>query len=64
MLKMLMFDFKESEKKYFENNQISDLDITFYKNRLEESKSLNLKYGVLCKKLGILVAVFVVILLI
>lgn len=40
MLKMLMFDFKESEKKYFENNEVSDLDITFYKNNLNEMTEL------------------------
>lgn len=40
MLKMLMFDFRESEKKYFENNKISDLDITFYKNKLDDTTEL------------------------
>ena len=28
-MKMLMFDFRESEKEFFEKNKFTDIDITF-----------------------------------
>lgn len=40
MVKMLFFDLKNSEKKYFEENDTSDFEITFYKESLTESTKL------------------------
>ena len=40
MIKMLMFDYRESEKKYFERNKIEDFDITFYNESLNETTLL------------------------
>ena len=35
-MKMLMFDFRESEKDFFEQNKFSDIDITFISEPLNE----------------------------
>ena len=35
-IKMLIFDFRDSEKKFFENNKFEDFDITFFKESLNE----------------------------
>ncbi len=39
-MKMLFFDYRESEKKYFEKNKYPDYDITFYENSLNELTQL------------------------
>lgn len=39
-MKMLMFDFRESEKKFFNNNDFPDFDITFIKEPLNEMSEL------------------------
>ena len=36
MLKMLMYDFRESEKEFFNNNELTDFDITFINEPLNE----------------------------
>lgn len=41
MLKMLMFDFKDSEEKYFETNKVPDLDIKFYRHSLNDTIELD-----------------------
>jgi len=43
MIKMLFFDLKESEKKYFEDNYPSDFDIKFFKESLNEDTKLTVK---------------------
>ncbi len=40
MMKMLMFDFRDSEKKFFEDRVFTDIDITFYKEPLTENFEL------------------------
>lgn len=40
MVKILMFDLKESEKKFFYKNNVSDFDISFYKESLNETTKL------------------------
>ena len=40
-MKMLFFDFREAEEKYFENHIIQDCDITFYKESLNENTELS-----------------------
>lgn len=35
-IKMLIFDFRDSEKKFFENNKFKNFDITFFKESLNE----------------------------
>ncbi|MCM1265341.1 MAG: hypothetical protein NC200_03995 [Candidatus Gastranaerophilales bacterium] len=40
MIKMLMFDYRESEKKYFEHNDIEDFEISFHRESLNESTLL------------------------
>jgi len=42
MVKMLFFDLKESEKKFFEENDLSDFEISFYKECLDENTKLTL----------------------
>lgn len=42
-MKMLLFDFRESEEKYFKNHIIQDCDITFYKESLNENTILSEK---------------------
>lgn len=39
-MKMLMFDFRESERKFFNNNDFPDFDITFIKEPLNEMSEL------------------------
>ena len=39
-MKMLMFDFRDSEKKFFEKNEFPDFDITFIKEPLNEMSQL------------------------
>lgn len=39
-MKILMFDFRESEKDYFEKNDLKDFDITFIKSPLNEKSEL------------------------
>lgn len=41
-IKMLIFDFRDSEKKFFENNKFEDFDITFFKESLNEDTVKNL----------------------
>ena len=41
-IKMLIFDFRDSEKKFFENNKFEDFDITFFKESLNEESVKNL----------------------
>lgn len=41
MIKTLFFDFRESEKNFFETQNHNDFDITFYKNNLTESTELS-----------------------
>lgn len=41
MIKMMMFDFRESEKEFFENNELVDFDITFINEPLNETTELN-----------------------
>lgn len=40
-MKMLMFDFRESEKEFFANNEFKDIDITFIKEPLNENTELS-----------------------
>lgn len=42
-MKMLMFDFRESEKEFFERNELKDFDITFIKTPLDEKTNLSEK---------------------
>ena len=35
---MMMFDFRESEKEFFENNELVDFDITFINEPLNETQ--------------------------
>ena len=39
-MKMLMFDFRDSEKKFFKNNEFPDFDITFIPEPLNEMSKL------------------------
>ena len=39
-MKMLMFDFRETEKEFFEKNELSDFDITFIEDPLNENTEL------------------------
>lgn len=39
-MKMLMFDFRESEKEFFKNNELTDFDITFIEAPLNEEYEL------------------------
>lgn len=41
-IKMLMFDFRESEEHFFDNNKFENFDITFYKESLNEDFIHNL----------------------
>ncbi len=41
-IKMLMFDFRDSEKKFFEDNKFENFDITFFKESLNEDTVKNL----------------------
>lgn len=43
MVKMLFFDLKETEKKYFEFNNVSDFEITYFEESLCEETKLTLK---------------------
>ena len=43
MMKMLLFDFRESEKDFFENNRLNDFDITFIKEPLNKETELSEK---------------------
>ena len=36
-MKMLMFDFRESEKEFFSKNDLKDFDITFIKEPLNRT---------------------------
>ena len=38
---MMMFDFRESEKEFFENNELVDFDITFINEPLNETTELS-----------------------
>lgn len=38
---MLMFDFRDSEKEFFEKNKLADFDITFFKEPLSEETKLS-----------------------
>lgn len=40
-MKMLMFDYRESEEEFFKHNQFSDIDITFIKEPLNEMSNLS-----------------------
>ena len=40
-MKMLMFDFRESEEAFFKENKFSDIDITFIKEPLNEMSNLS-----------------------
>ena len=40
MIKMLFFDYREQEEKFFDSFNDSDFDITFYKNNLTEMTEL------------------------
>lgn len=40
-MKMLMFDFRESEKKFFDKNEFKDFDITFFSCPLNEDTELS-----------------------
>ena len=40
-MKMLMFDFRESEKEFFKNNQIMDLNIDFINEPLNKDSDLS-----------------------
>lgn len=42
-MKMLMFDFRDSEKKFFNKNNFPDIDITFIKEPLNEMSELTQK---------------------
>ena len=39
-MKMLMFDFRESEKEFFEKNEFIDFDITFFSEPLDDMTKL------------------------
>ena len=39
-MKMLMFDFRDSEKKFFKQNKFSDIDTTFINEPLNEMSNL------------------------
>ena len=39
-MKMLMFDFRESEREFFEKNQFNDIEITFIDKPLDENTEL------------------------
>ena len=39
-MKMLMFDFRESEKEFFEKNEFIDFDITFINEPLNDITQL------------------------
>ena len=39
-MKMLMFDYRESEREFFENNEFKDIDITFFEGPLNEITEL------------------------
>ena len=39
-MKMLMFDFRDSEKDFFDKNEFPDFDITFIKEPLNEMSDL------------------------
>lgn len=41
MIKMMMFDFRESEKEFFENNKQEDFEITFNSKPLDDSTILS-----------------------
>lgn len=41
-IKMLVFDFRESERKFFEENKLENFDITFFKESLNEDNVDNL----------------------
>ena len=43
MIKMLMFDFRNSEKDFFKTNNQSDFDITFKRENLNENTKLTAK---------------------
>ena len=43
MVKMLFFDLKESERKYFEENDTSDFEITLYKENLTDDTKLSVR---------------------
>ena len=40
-MKMLMFDFRDSEKEFFENNKLTDFNITFFNEPLNDNTVLN-----------------------
>jgi D-lactate dehydrogenase len=40
-MKMLMFDYRESEEDFFKQNKFSDIDITFIKEPLNEMSNLS-----------------------
>ena len=40
-MKMLVFDFRDSEKEFFEKNKFPDFDITFIKEPLNEMSQLS-----------------------
>ena len=40
MIKMLFFDYREQEEKFFDSFNDSDFDITFYKKNLTEMTEL------------------------
>ena len=40
-MKMLMYDFRESEREYFQNNTLNDFDISFRSEQLNESSDLS-----------------------
>lgn len=40
-MRMLMFDYRESEEEFFKHNQFSDIDITFIKEPLNEMSNLS-----------------------
>ena len=43
-MKMLMFDYRDSEEKFFKENKFSDIDITFIKEPLNEMTNLDEKF--------------------
>ena len=43
MIKMLMFDFRNSEKDFWKTNNQSDFDITFKRENLNENTKLTAK---------------------
>lgn len=48
----------------FTQNEFLSKNLDFFNNKLEECKQLNLKHGVLYKKLGVLLGIFVCLILI